>query len=413
MGLSHIEPGYTDKAAPIMEERGGKIGSTQFIKAYDPELASYLLSTVVIPSDKSEITLDDIENRKIPTWILSFPIIIRASHKNDFQGLIDVLPTEIIINNNGSGIDKLERINLAIRSIRDKCASCPVRRYAKYENPDYDGKVTIGIQPLNYGDRAVVMEHPNRPGCFVVTYSYVDVEESCSDPSFGRFVTRGTSSGLVDENGNVLRDYYVYREDALRTSVMVEIVKRIKKLGLVRDDLEPQIEFGITPRGEVLIYQVRVLTQKRIADFTVDGGTLLDFPLVMGVTEGMELPLVFGNNMRDPSLANFTNGKGCAPYALMKTKHVGDRRDTALWFRPVHMDTYLGSFSHGFGSPGLQHGQSALIQKADVSLFESGGSRVLLKLLGKDVRDELKEGRSGVKVRIATDAVRTKVELVT
>src|SRR3989344_6261682 len=156
MGLDHREPAYTDKAAPFIEEFGGKIGGLKFVEAHVPALKDRVPPMHIVRPDE--------EWTKRP-----FPgnNIVRASHPNDFQGLVDVLATKVVP---GTSRDVMN----AIDHIRGEAASDLVTTYGRYENPSHDGKVTLAVQPhqqdsSNYR-RGSIVEHPNRPEIYLINW---------------------------------------------------------------------------------------------------------------------------------------------------------------------------------------------------------------------------------------------------
>lgn len=388
MGINHAEPGYTDKATPFIQEDGGKIGGLRFINAKVPELADLIPNTVIVRPDQDGIN-------EIP---FDTDVIVRASHKNDFQGLVDVLPTIVV----KAGPNIIERINEAIQEIREICKYKEVMEYGKYENPDFDGNVVIGIQPFFDFPIGSIMEHPNRPGHYIVSHVY-------------KANTNG--SRLLNRDGEELDDYTQYSLCSHKTNKsrkIIEMYRKIQLSGLVREDLVPQVEFGDEANGDGLkLLQIRAGVKKEIAKFKLDKNNPKHIALVIGVTEGMELPILHGGNWGEGE-RDISNGQ--SPYAFMRTYH-GHR--PSLSFMPRAMSAYLANLSFGSGYPGLEHNQFSLIQKAQVSVFESKWMctfRAFDKsgdiLAREDETPKIPEGMTGDKVRIISDGIHAIIELI-
>ncbi|MEK7171295.1 MAG: hypothetical protein AAB739_00140 [Patescibacteria group bacterium] len=397
MGLNHIEPGYTDEAAPFIEENGGKIGGLSFIKAKDPKLAELVPDTVIVPPDKDEIN-------EIP---FDMDVIVRASHKNDFQGLVDVLKTEVVKR----GPDMVKRINEAIRLIREACKSGEVMEYGRYENPDFDGEVSIGIQPFFNFPIASVMEHPNQPETYIVSHVVKG-----GIPGFGVAVSDSHVSKIFNNNGEELNNFVSHcLYEPNKPKRIIDAYRQVQRLGLLRDGFVPQVEFGDEMYGDGLkILQIRVGARREIASFTLDNWSRY-IDLVLGVTEGMELPLFYSCHYDDLGLTQVVNDSKF-PFAFMRTWHM---RRMSLDFRPTNMAVYLANFSFGSGHPGLEHNQLSLIQKAEVSVFEKkyGCAFEDLDKGGHvderyDKYPQIPEGFTGDKVRIVSDGIHALVELI-
>ena len=173
MGINHREPAYTDKAAPLIEEFGGKMGGLKFIVAYVDALRDKVLPMFTLKPG------EELGDQYFPG-----ANILRGSHPHDFQGLVDILETKTV------AYPRPDDLSDAAFSIQRAAQSEAVMRYAQYENPLYDGKITVGIQPYNDGQRGSVVEHPNQPGQYLVTriFQWGGMEM----PSVGMYAATGT-----------------------------------------------------------------------------------------------------------------------------------------------------------------------------------------------------------------------------
>ena len=271
MSINHLEPAYTEKAAPFIEELGGKLGGLEFLERTVPQLPAIILPRKIVrPGEEWDETPFEGEN------------IVRASHPHDFQGLVDVVGTEVVPGISAS-------VRQSIESVRMDAASDEVMVYGRYENPAYDGKVVIGVQPkvrnTSGYQRGSVVEHPNQPDRFFINW----IDGLSSDFRI--------DSGLYDQNGKVL-ERYCYTDSRADASTLVELYKQVRTSGLAKEDHSFQIEFGEDKWGSSLpyLYQVRALVRKELAQFSLPVGA--KGSLVFGITDpnGVVLPVFHSYN---------------------------------------------------------------------------------------------------------------------
>ncbi len=152
MGLNHLETYFTEKAASHIAKAGGKIGGLNYLKETVPELRDTILPIQVIgPNERlGDVAVDAGPDGR---WI------VRGSDPGDFQGLVDVLKTE-----------KGERSELPhiVEEVQRWAKLPAVMAYGQYENPAYDGRIFVGIQPHLPCQKGSIVEHPNRPNHFVI-----------------------------------------------------------------------------------------------------------------------------------------------------------------------------------------------------------------------------------------------------
>ncbi|OGJ63758.1 hypothetical protein A3C37_00815 [Candidatus Peribacteria bacterium RIFCSPHIGHO2_02_FULL_53_20] len=383
MGLSHTEPAYTDKAAPFIEEFGGKLGGLEFLRATDSELAKHILETTIIKPDAPAKGI-------IPRQSHS---ILRASHPHDFQGLVNVIdsvPYNIL--------ETREEMATIVETIRRRACSEEVLKYAKYENPAYDGNVVVGIQPLINDDvlhrndyrRGSVVEHPNRPETYLV--EWIDEWEVLNTQQ------RVLLSALYNQRGKLVENFLDHEPVPTDTSALVHLYDQIRRSKLVRDDCSFQMEFGSTPVLPVLIYQVRAFMKRTIPDFHIDPREA-NANVVFGSTteNGTTLPVVIQSN----------GSPACPtdPVAIL-TPRPTDHRN--LNFQPQNVGVYLAGQTHGRSPrPNLQHGNFWRAQKADVTVFEPYNMQNDFATLAQVNVDkslqELPEGMQDWKIHIIAD----------
>lgn len=368
MGLSHTEPAYTVKAAPLIEEFGGKMGGLKYIQSHCEELRERVLPMFTLRPG------EEWNGQQFPG-----ANIIRGSHPHDFQGLVDVLETKTALSKNSDDIP------YAVFLLRRGAESEEVMDYARYENSQYDGKITVGIQPHNGGLRGSVVEHPNQPGNFLVT-RIIDRGDDMCMPSVGRY----------DQQGALQQDMNYHPEALQSEKTLIDFYKIIQRSELVKDHLSFQMEFG-GPLDNPSIYQVRAFTNKQVADFVLE-----EYPsrtLTFGVTppDGIVMPYATWN----PSVAfSFPgNQNPGVPWALLRTYHYHDRD---LSFQPKNMAAYLaGQCYKSSAWQSLEHGHFSMAQKADVTLFE-----------GRVYRFEKLAEHKGGTLRIISDGRGATVKLL-
>jgi len=322
MKINHQEPAYTDKAAPFIEEFGGKLGGLEFLRAHVPRLRDKIARTVFFkPGEAACLSKLLSEHQRAP----KSQIIVRGSHKNDFQGLVDVLRTEVV---------QAYQVEESVATVQASGNFPEVVAFAKHENPDYDGKIVVGVQ--NYHgeewENYSITEHPNRPGHFLI------------------------GSRLCDENGLEDRN----------SRKLIQIHREIGESGLVKDDYAFQVEFSEL-NGEVRINQVRAFMKKEIGGaFEIPEGRPT---FVFGVTppEGIETDLYCSPDGLDKAGTMFPEN---AAWSLLKTHH---SNTPPLNFLPgENFKAYLISQAFYSGvSPVLEHNHFRLAQKADVTIFEN------------------------------------------
>lgn len=324
MKINHQEPAYTDEAAPFIEEFGGKLGGLEFLRTTVPGLRDKIARTVFFKSGEaaglSQLLPEQQRNPKSQ-------IIVRGSHKNDFQGLVDVLRTEVV---------QAYQVEESVATVQASGNFPEVVAFAKHENPDYDGKLIIGVQ--NYHgeewENYSITDHPNRPSHFLI------------------------GSRLCDENS--------HDSESLYSRKLIQIHKEIGKSGLVKDDYAFQVEISEL-NGEVRINQVRAFMKKEIGDaFEIPEGRPT---FVFGVTppEGIETDLYCSPDGLDKTGAMFPENEA---WSLLKTHHANP---PPLNFLPgENFKAYLISQAFYSGvSPVLEHNHFRLAQKADVTIFEN------------------------------------------
>lgn len=335
--FSHIEPAYASKAEEFVLEFGRKIGGLVAIAELIPKLRERILEMLIYRADQ------EYDGKH-----LSESSVVRSSHPNDMMGLVDVLLTQ-------RTRFKFE-VASAVERIREDAKSPQVMAYARYENPSYDGNVTIAIQPDNGYSTGDIIEHPNQPGKYLITWQEGE----------GRGAYRKT--GLYDKDGKVDRRISGGKPPD-EAEQLVDIYRQIRKADIMRDDLSFQMEFGGKP-DKPMIYQIRGFAMKEKADWQITDQPKWLKTLSFGVTpeEGIVLPVrtwdELDNRESPPQEPD-------EDWVLHKLTHPHEH---SLNFRPSeHMVAYMvGRQEHSSGADAnLQHGHFRLAQKVPLTLYEN------------------------------------------
>lgn len=366
MGLNHLGMHFGEKAGPFIGEGGGKIGGLNYLRATVPALKDAILPVQVIGPDEK---LGDI---KVPAGDHG-QYIVRGSHPMDFQGLVDVLATKVDIRYVGKWVEHVQR----------QAKSPAVMAYGQYENPSYNGRVLVGIQPYLDCQKGSIVEHPNIPGTYVV--SYVDaryetgVDEAITtvyDSKQNRFKW---ISGVSHEVTGGAEE---------RTKRAVELYQHVDTSGLAKPGLSLQVEF-LNPKDQLYVAQVRAFKEKQQANFELNA---ID-RLVFGVTpqEGIVVPVYLSTDgfvtgdqpsYKEPwaYLKPMEPGRVASIRDILCPKSEAEKEAERLKFKPENMAAYLigQSFSSQINTS-LEHRHFRMAQKANVTVFEGGYSQLGLR----------------------------------
>ncbi|MFH1711358.1 MAG: hypothetical protein ABH840_03535 [Nanoarchaeota archaeon] len=235
-------------AEKYVNQYGGKAGGWFYLKDTGG-FEKHLLPLVYLARDH------DISEalRQFPE---EFPRqIVRGTHPNDYEGLVDALKTHKDVKNQFD-------LEFAIEQIREHAQSEAVRSYNEYEGQEYGGNVAIMIQPQNPSlKRGSLVEHPHERGTYLIDF----VDESYEIPTIDRAVASGDS---IDASR-------MMRPPADKTvQSIIQLYKRIREGGFIPDSHSFQMEFGLNYRfddkEEVLFYQARPFLKFEDATFRLN-----------------------------------------------------------------------------------------------------------------------------------------------
>lgn len=360
MSLNHLERYFTEKATPYISEAGGKIGGLNYLRATTPELKHAILPVQVVkPGERlPEIKVPAGEDGRF---------IVRGSHWMDFQGLVDVLETKV----------DDEHIDWLVQDIQAHAKLPYVMAYGRYENPAYDGKIFVGIQPYLNCQRGSIVEHPNNPDHYVV--SFVDPDYETGRDSAVTALYNAAEDDLQHISGSFNE---VTGDINSRVRQIVELYRQVDSSGLVRPKFTFQMEF-LNATEQIYIAQIRAFKEKAQAKFELEAQERL----VFGITaaEGVVLPVSLspdGFAYGDCPTFNSTWAylKPCEParYSMRNIFHPKSEEDKqmdSLRFQPKKLGAYL--VGQSFGSQvntSLEHGHFRMAQKADLTIFEGHGT---------------------------------------
>lgn len=270
--------------------------------------------------------------------------------------------------------------------------------YGKYENPSFDGRAIICVQPFQAGQQGNIVEHPNRPGVYIISY-------------FGRLAMSYTCT--YNEHTDHEEVLYYSTKPQIETQGVVKAYQVIKNSGLVKPDHSFQMEF-VEGGFEQPFYvtQVRAFVPFQRADFELPEGHK---SLVIGVTppEGIQLPLFHSPDGLDKDKKPFNE---TVQWALLKTLHGGS---PPLAFQPKQLAAYLIAQSFYSGeSTSLAHNHYRLAQKADVTIFEPSNHYFTRFFKPWDqpsatLPESFRRTAGPIgQVKIVSDGIRHKVEMI-
>lgn len=267
--------------------------------------------------------------------------IVRATHPNDYEGLVDALRTHKDVKNQFG-------LELAIEWIREEETSSLLRSYSEYEGQRFEGSVGIMIQPQNPSlKRGSLVEHPHERGTYLIDL----VDESYDIPQINRTVVNGE---LIDSS----RMMHPLTNDVINK--VVDLYRRVRESGFIPESHSFQMEFGLNYSFEdkslVLFYQSRPFLKFERAPFKLD--KLFEDYDCFGITpeEGLILPVVrtFGGER--------VNGLN-SPFAM-----IVDNMSCSLPLsvQPRNLEVFLPI---GLRVNSLEHNTYRWIRKARVSIL--------------------------------------------
>lgn len=268
--------------------------------------------------------------------------IVRGTHPNDYEGLVDILMTVKSVRSRGA-------LRRAIADIGDAAMDEHVFSYNDYEGQEYDGKVGIMIQLQNPGyQRGSMVEHPHERETFLIDF----VDESYEGGSvIYRAVVKGNDIKLY---GRGIHDETIHN--------VVRLYRKVMEGGFIPEEESFQMEFGLNYRlenkDEVLLYQARPFKRFENASFKISPSGSSNYDC-FGITspEGVKLRAVKTRT----SLGHGVNEIN-EPFAMM----VDNPGRMPAFVQPRNMVAFL---PNGPRANSLEHNNYRWLRKAEVSIM--------------------------------------------
>ena len=390
--MSNLNPqGYIQKW-------GGKIGGHLYLRDMGG-FEEFLPNADVLSPDQ---TFNDIKHKNryltssITNWkfISGIPVIVRGSHPNDHEGLVDVIKTV-------KNVFTPEGIENAINDIKLNASFPLVKSYAEdFEGQPYDGKIRIMIadQLLNknfldavHVDRGSIIEHPHQRNTYLIELIPPNLTPIAAferavvrDDEIIHYIDDGDEKTLSDDSATMFKngDY----------KQLIDLYQLVQFSEFIPSDTSFQMEFGYTTTPEKGKAKVQFFQAMPFKKFEEPPYFLGDHDksnyTCFGITppEGLVLPLRTTSNSIDDEEVDISE-----PYALIIYKNT---RSRSLSFQPKNMFAYLAV---GARASSFEHNHYRWIKKAQVSITDN-----LQTGMEKDTK----------KIRIISNGINSIVESV-
>jgi hypothetical protein len=320
---------------PYIREFGGKAGAFFYLQEWGGFEQHMLPLDYLAPKENfSKIA------HKFNDWNRRH--IIRSTHPNDHEGLVDILHTE-------HRVQEKKEFPRVIKEIRKEANHPSVFEYSEYEGQPYNGKIGIMIQPQGPHDRGNIIEHPHKRNVFLIDYV---------EPTMG--IDDNVYTKVIVEDGdiNMMSSYGGPKETTVQQ--IVELYRKIRETEWIEPDMSFQMEFGVNhnnmfPDKEyVLFYQARPFKKFESSPFKITSPWKFE---CYGITpkEGIVLPIRHSNTFE--RVSNEEEPFAWIPHNL--------RGKFPAIFHPKNMAAFLPV---GNRVNFLEHNTFKWIRKADISI---------------------------------------------
>lgn len=296
------------------------------------------------------------------------PVIVRGSHRNDYHGFVDVLPTI-------KGVFTLSELEAAIKRIEAAAASNDVQVHCEDWGQPYTPEVHVLIQEQSTSKYVgSMLRHPHTGD---ISIQYFELVQD------GR---AWASDAWVSEKGIDTLD-----SKNVPISEIEEIVRfyqTIESSGVVDNQFAQHVEFGMMPLN---FYQARPFKRfENAKSFRVPRPTDETIPYIVsntcfGLTDEKGIEINF--DAADPIESRFCNdfdiGKGREEYGFILTHKT--RRSFPVGKRFGNIRVYCTPSTSGAF---LVHPDYRLMKKSDFSVVSYTALNIKSYLLGYD-RQEL------------------------
>lgn len=364
------------KAGDYIQEWGGKIGGHLYLKdrggfdAYLPD-AAFLKPNEPIEAIKTWLSkytrLMGTPNRQF-----SAPLIVRASHPNDFDGFVDVLHTE-------PNVKLQEKLEEIIENIRMQGKSKEVFRWSNWEGKPYDGHIRVMVaKQLTIRDSLYthtcnsgsVVEHPHQRGTFIV--DYIEPHLVGNEKEFHRMVVKNNEVLHYSSDGEWLNPDELPKRIFDILPEIVNLYALVRNSGLVPNTDSFQMEYGhsTTPEKDkhpLQFFQARLFKPFEEPQFdlpTMRGGLTLPYA-VFGMTspEGIILPSVNYQNTEETYLMRRKK-----PYALIMKPRSILTKGPRTSFYPINMHAFFANSSRSLN---FEHNVYRFAKLAQLSVLDA------------------------------------------
>lgn len=351
-----------------IKKYGGKAGAWFYLRDFGG-FERHLLPLVYLDANRDFSAIEE----EFPT---TFPKkIVRATHPNDYEGLVDILITH-------ENIQHIQSLKDSINVVRKEAKLENVISYNAYEGQPYDGNVGIMVQPQNDGVRGSIVEHPHERGTYLIDFV---------DPLLFRDETAIDRVLVIGDDVDNKRAYIRKAKDNQLVMKVIELYKKVQQTNFVPQSFSFQMEYGVNKgfedKDEVLFYQARPFKRFEKADYRISG-TFLPYEC-FGITpkDGVILPVVKTFNGEGVNNIN-------EPFALIVQNTTTSMK---AWVQPRNMKAFLPI---GNRVNTLEHNTYRWIRKAEVSIT------------APVMQFELEKLSTGDRVKIVSDGINYEFERI-
>ncbi|KKP36881.1 MAG: hypothetical protein UR28_C0036G0010 [Candidatus Peregrinibacteria bacterium GW2011_GWF2_33_10] len=341
-------------------EYGGKTGLYSELKE-DKDFKEYLPEggVILMPGQDPNSILDEI----IRAHGKSRKLIVRAGHRDDTTGLVDVLTTYPVNNVYG--------VSAAVKSIRLEAASEAVTKYYGFESGrqgvDLADEISILVQPFISGKFLVQMvAHPHVKDFYVIERRYLDPSNFFSPVVAivdNNLITQGVQGEKFGNDINVANSQLV--------ALYIKLRSKLQAIGAFGQDDSLHLEIGERKAGKAQTIKHTLFQVRRLKSYEQSGDFEVAYPncvpyLSFGVTlsSGINVILTDIRNLQNQSPVNTGFSIG---YFYEGSSAINVRPDISIM--PSQMSVYVAQ--NASASP-LDHGHLAYMQRAPISVVYRG-----------------------------------------
>ncbi len=319
-------------------------------------------------------------------------VIIRTSHRADWKGMVDTMPTEICSSTENE-------IKKTLDKIKQECRSMSIASYACREGVlDFDpNEITISFAPFiestEDNPKFLITQHPTIGGAVCIDFSIPNIID------LDRTVSQIYRSFDVSDKERELEVYYDYTYGK-KGRFINKIIKSltintwIKESGVLPPSEVFQIEGGFI-EGDPKLFQIRHFSDRKEADFSL-GRRRTEGIRHFGVTPKGGITLEVLRVRERENFIDFEAENPGVGYFLVVEN---SSRLLKITEHPGNMGAYYGHFS----SFSFAHQSARFVQMA---LREKHGVASVYPIT---TFDNLQTGQI---IRIIADGIKHKIEIL-